>query len=169
MSGFIKEIRRRNVVKVAIVYLIAGWVTMQIVDVMFPALNLPDWLTRAVAALLLLGFPFALILAWAFEMTPEGIKREKDVDRSQSIAPKTGQKLNRAAFIILTIAVGFLLLDKFVLSRSAPVDTPIQASTEVIPSIAVLPFVNMSGKGSTYMKIFEANREIISDPNKIYP
>ncbi len=145
MRAFIEEVKRRNVFKVAIVYLIAGWLTMQVVDVMFPALNLPEWLTRAVAAMLLLGFPFALIFAWAFELTPDGIKREKDVDRSQSITQETGQKLNRSALIVLTIAVGFLLLDKFVLHRHAP--EPVEetaAVAEEMPSIAVLPFVNMS-------------------------
>jgi adenylate cyclase len=147
MSGILEEIKRRNVFKVAIVYLIAGWLTMQVVDVMFPALKLPEWIASAVAALLLLGFPFAVIFAWAFEITPEGIKREKDVDRTQSITPQTGQKLNRAAFLVLTIAVGFLLLDKFVLQPGPGATAPIvdaPAAVSVKPSIAVLPFVNMS-------------------------
>ena len=144
MRGFIREIKRRNVSKVALVYIIAGWLTMQVVDVMFPALNLPEWLISAVAAFLLIGFPFALIFAWAFEMTPEGLKREKDIDRSESITPETGQRLNRTALIILAIAVGFLLFDKFVLHREhLTVDEPV-AAVEAKPSIAVLPFVNMS-------------------------
>ena len=85
MQGFWKEVQRRNVFRVALVYVIASWLTMQVVDVMFPALKLPEWLTSAVAALLIIGFPFALIFAWAFEMTPEGIKREKDVVRDESV------------------------------------------------------------------------------------
>ena len=145
MRKFLEEIQRRNVTKVALVYIIAGWLTMQVVDVMFPALNLPEWMISAVAAFILIGFPFALIFAWAFEMTPEGIKREKDVDRDTSITPATGQKLNRTAMIILVAAVGFLLLDKFVLQlgeeRSPATE---QIMTEARPSIAVLPFVNMS-------------------------
>ncbi len=136
MRDLFQEIKRRNVFKVAFVYIVAGWVAMQIVDVMFPALNIPAWVTSAIAAMLLIGFPFAMILAWAFEMTPEGIKREKDVDRRQSITPHTGRKLNQSAVVILAIAVGFLLFDKFFLQSEAPVDKP---------SIAVLPFVNMSG------------------------
>ena len=144
MREFIKEIKRRNVSKVALVYVIAGWLTMQVVDVMFPALNLPEWLISAVAAFLLIGFPFALIFAWAFEMTPEGLKREKDVDRNESVTAQTGNKLNRTALIILAIAVGFLLFDKFVLHRDHVVtDDPVTA-VEAKPSIAVLPFVNMS-------------------------
>jgi len=137
MRKLLEEIKRRNVFKVAFVYVVAGWVTMQIVDVMFPALHLPDWMTSAIAAMLLIGFPFAMIFAWAFEMTPEGIKREEDVDRSQSVTTNTGRKLNKSAVIILAIAVGFLLIDKFYLQPDAP------TSTEKL-SIAVLPFVNMS-------------------------
>ena len=145
MQGFFAELNRRNVSKVALVYIIAGWLTMQVVDVMFPALQLPEWLTSAVAALLIIGFPFALIFAWAFELTPDGIKREKDVDRSKSITPQTGQKLNHVALVILTIAVGFLLVDKFVLeSGQPPIQEPVATASDEKPSIAVLPFVNMS-------------------------
>ena len=147
MRKFIEELTRRNVAKVALVYIIAGWLTMQVVDVMFPALKLPEWLVSAVAAFVIIGFPFALIFAWAFEMTPEGIKREKDVVRDESITPKTGQKLNHAALIILAIAVGFLLVDKFVLQNRQPaIAEPVAEVTEtsIKPSIAVLPFVNMS-------------------------
>jgi len=139
MQKFLEEVKRRNVSKVAVVYIIAGWLTMQVVDVMFPALNIPDWFTSAIAALVLIGFPFALIFAWAFEMTPEGIKREKDVDRSQSITTQTGKKLNSAAFVILAVALGFMLFDKFY--GSSETTEPV---ADIKPSIAVLPFVNMS-------------------------
>lgn len=135
---------RRNVVKVAVVYLIAGWLTMQVADVMFPALNLPEWITSAIAALLLIGFPFALIFAWAFEMTPEGIKREAEVDRSQSITATTGKKLNTSIIIILSIALGFMLVDKFVLKDDDSINSTEIVATDIKPSIAVLPFVNMS-------------------------
>jgi TolB-like protein/Flp pilus assembly protein TadD len=144
MRKFLEEINRRNVTKVALVYIIAGWLTMQVADVMFPALNLPDWMVSAVAAFILIGFPFAVIFAWAFEMTPEGIKREKDVDRDASITPATGQKLNRTAMIILVVAVGFLLLDKFVLQLGQNPEPATEVVAETKPSIAVLPFVNMS-------------------------
>lgn len=139
MREFLQEVKRRNVFRVAIVYVIAGWLTMQVVDVMFPALNIPAWVTSLVAALLLIGFPFAVIFAWAFELTPEGIKREKDIDRDQSITNQTGKKLNQTAVIILALALGFMLVDKFYLSTGN--DAPI---ADIKPSIAVLPFVNMS-------------------------
>jgi len=143
MRQFLEEIKRRNVAKVGIVYLIAGWLTMQVVDIMFPALKLPDWMITAVAALIITGLPFALIFAWAFEMTPEGLKLEKHVDRSQSITPQTGQKLNRMAILILIGAVGLLLVDKFFLQNRAEPPAPVTV-VGAKPSIAVLPFVNMS-------------------------
>ncbi len=83
--SFFDELKRRNVFKVAAAYLIVGWLIMQAGEVMSPALNLPDWVNSMLAFFLILGFPLALIFAWAFEMTPDGVKREEDVDRSQSI------------------------------------------------------------------------------------
>ncbi|NIA28070.1 MAG: tetratricopeptide repeat protein [Desulfobulbaceae bacterium] len=144
MREFLQEVKRRNVFRVALVYIFAAWLTIQVVDVMFPALNVPDWVVSAVAVLLLIGFPFALILAWAFEMTPDGIKREKEVDRNQSITPETGKKLNTLTIIILVAAVGFLLVDKFVLQPDSPGPAEELLLAEIKPSIAVLPFVNMS-------------------------
>jgi serine/threonine-protein kinase len=145
MQKFIEEVKRRNVFKVAVVYIIAGWLTMQVVDVMFPALNIPDWFTSAIAALVLIGFPFAVIFAWAFELTPEGIRREKDVDRSQSITPQTGKKLNHTIIVILSIALSFMLVDKFLLQDREGGEPADIAAVDIKPSIAVLPFVNMSG------------------------
>ena len=144
MREFLKEVKRRNVFRVALVYIVAAWLTIQVVDVIFPALNVPDWVVSAVAVMLLIGFPFALILAWAFEMTPEGIKREEDVDRSQSITSQTGKKLNTLTILVLAAAVGFLLVDKFVLQPDNAGPTEELLLGDIKPSIAVLPFVNMS-------------------------
>ena len=84
--GFIAELKRRNVFRVGVAYLVLGWVVIQVTDIVSPALNLPDWTLPMVTWFGVIGFPFALLFAWAFELTPEGIKREHEVDRTQSIA-----------------------------------------------------------------------------------
>ena len=110
MSLF-KELKRRNVFRVGIAYTVATWLLIQVTDTVFPRIGLPDSAVTLVIALLVIGFIPALIFAWAFEMTPEGIKREKDVDRTQSITPTTGRKLDRMIIGILASAVAYLLLD----------------------------------------------------------
>jgi TolB-like protein/Tfp pilus assembly protein PilF len=140
MSKLFTELKRRNVFKAAIAYIIAGWLIMQVVDVMFPALLLPDWTTTFVAALVLIGFPIALILAWAFEMTPDGIKREKEVDRSKSITNKTGRKIDFMIIGLLSLGVVYLVIN-YVIAPDAGRTT----GREVIAkSVAVLPFANLS-------------------------
>ncbi|RLA31298.1 MAG: adenylyl cyclase, partial [Gammaproteobacteria bacterium] len=97
MSGsFIRELKRRNVIRVAAIYVIVSWLLMQIGDVMFPALLLPDWTSRMLVAFLILGLPVALIFAWAYEITPEGVKRTSDVDPGESVTDVTGRKINFA-------------------------------------------------------------------------
>ena len=150
--SFFKELKRRNVFRVGIAYTVATWLLIQVTDTVFPRIGLPDSAVTLVIALLAIGFIPALIFAWAFEMTPEGIKREKDVDRTQSITPTTGRKLDRVIIGVLTIAVAYLLLDKLVLQAPPPEPTDKSQSAVSEPesgevsnqSIAVLPFVNMS-------------------------
>ena len=155
--SFFNELKRRNVFKVAAAYIIVGWLIMQAGEVLSPALRLPEWINSALAFFLILGFPLALIFAWAFEMTPEGLKKEKDVDRSKSITNATGKKLNHTIVIVLVLALGLFAFDKFVLDPerdAAEIATAIQdAQEQAVPSgepaqaelsIAVLPFVNMS-------------------------
>ena len=137
--SFFKELRRRNVFRVGFAYMIVAWLLLQVADTLGPALRLPEWFQSGVVFVLILGFPLALIFAWAFEMTPEGIKREREVDRSQSITPQTGKKLNAAIIGLLVLAVVYLGLDKFVFEHGHDAET---VAGE--PSIAVLPFANMS-------------------------
>ncbi|RLA28303.1 MAG: hypothetical protein DRR11_16880 [Gammaproteobacteria bacterium] len=144
MSGFIAELRRRNVLRVGTAYLVAGWLILQFVDVVFPILGLDEALGRPILAVLLVGLPIALILAWVFELTPEGIKKEKDIDRSKSGTMRTGHVLDRSIIVILVFAVGLLLVDKFILQQETePQQQLVEART--FNSIAVLPFVNLSG------------------------
>ncbi len=112
MSIF-SELKRRNVFKVAVAYSVASWLMLQIVDLVLESINAPDWVMQVFMLGLAVGFPIAIIIAWAFEVTPEGVKLEKNVDRSQSITRHTGQQLNRGIIMILSVAVVFLLTDRF--------------------------------------------------------
>jgi len=165
MSLF-EELKRRNVFRVGIAYGVAAWLLLQLTDIVTPILELPDSIPRMVLFLLVIGFIPAVILAWAFELTPEGVKLESEVDRSSSITSKTGRKLDRIIIVILVMAVAFLLVDKFVLKNDAgpgivtnaknqagqdDTGTPgksYYAGNESLAgskkSVAVLPFVTMS-------------------------
>ena len=140
--GLIGELKRRNVFKVAVAYLVASWLIIQLTDILVPMLTLPEWVSRFVFLLLVVLFIPTVIAAWALEMTPEGIKLEKDVDRSQSIAPQTGQKLNHMIIGVLALAVVLLLVDKLWLSEETPGE--IVAAAGVDKSVAVLPFADLS-------------------------
>ena len=151
--SFFNELKRRNVFRVGIAYTVAAWLLLQVTDIVFPRIGLPHSAVTLVIALLAIGFIPALIFAWAFEMTPEGIKREKDVDRSQSITPKTGRKLDRMIIVVLAAVVGWFLIDEYYfepqetgISTAAvtQVDHAVVEGAEAAKSIAVLPFVNMS-------------------------
>jgi TolB-like protein/Tfp pilus assembly protein PilF len=144
MSLF-NELKRRNVFRVGIAYVVLGWLLLQVTDVVVPILELPEWVGKLVLFLLMIGFPVILVFAWAFELTPEGLKREKDVDRSQSITPSTGKKLDRAIIGIMAVVIAFLLLDRFYLSGSPPGEAlPAAADSGTAKSIAVLPFADLS-------------------------
>jgi TolB-like protein/Flp pilus assembly protein TadD len=150
MSIF-NELKRRNVFRVAIAYIISAWLLLQVADVLVPMLDLPDWAAKLIFLILFIGFAPALIFAWAFEMTPEGLKREKDVDRSQSITPITGRKLDRTIILIMGVALLYFIADKFWLSPAAPAPTPDSAqeapAESPVQSIAVLPLADMSPQG----------------------
>ncbi len=139
-ESFIQELKRRNVFRVAAIYVIASWLLMQIGDVMFPALLLPEWSTRLLVAFLILGFPLALIFAWAYEITPEGVKRTADVDPGESVTDLTGRKINYSIIAVLAVAVMFLAGKIWLVDDS----TPYIAASAMDKSIAVLPFDNRS-------------------------
>jgi TolB-like protein/Flp pilus assembly protein TadD len=151
--SFFNELKRRNVFKVAAAYIIVAWLIMQAGDTLAPALHLPEWVNSLLAFFLILGFPLALFFAWAFEMTPDGIKKEKDVDRMQSITQVTGQKLNYTIIALLVVALGYFAYDKFVLQpqiaaeSTLAIEETVTAKVSNEQSIAVLPFVDMSANG----------------------
>lgn len=142
--GLIAEMKRRNVFRVAVAYTVIAWLLAQVADLAFDNFGAPDWVPKSILFILILGFPLAVFFAWAYEMTPEGVKREKDVDRTQSITGQTGQKLNRLIITVLVLAVGFLLVDKFMLRTQPEMTVAEVPATEVEKSVAVLPFVAMS-------------------------
>jgi TolB-like protein len=162
------ELKRRNVFRIGIAYTVAAWLLLQITDVVTPILELPTWIPKAILLLIAIGFIPVLIVAWAFELTPEGVKREADVDRSKSITTQTGRKLDRAIIVVLVVALGYFIYESR-FSSVEPEDSVIPAlkgsdpisSTESQPvksaplekldptplkakSIAVLPFIIMS-------------------------
>ncbi len=160
------ELKRRNVFRVGVAYLVVAWLLIQVADVMIDNIGAPDWFFRGIMLVLGIGFPIVLVFAWAFELTPEGIKKEKDIDRSQSITNTTGRKLDRAIMVVMALALAYFALDKFVLETredaaaiqavevqqvAAPtlaepvaVSEPQPQTEDLRKSIVVLPFVNMS-------------------------
>lgn len=150
MANLFGELKRRNVFRVGAAYLIAAWLVLQVLDLVLENIEAPAWIMQVILVFIALGFPIVLGFAWAFELTPEGVKRERDVDRSHSITTQTGRRLDRLIIVVLVIAVGVLLTDRFVLRTSAEAD-PAESVAASIPSsapsrrsIAVLPFANRS-------------------------
>jgi TolB-like protein/Tfp pilus assembly protein PilF len=155
------ELKRRNVYRVGIAYVVASWLLLQVIDVVEPIIGMPAWVAKFALVLLAVGLPLVLVFSWAYEMTPEGLKREKDVDRSRSITGETGRRLDRLIVGILVAAVGLMAIDQYVLrdhedlAPAEPLagDPPVSEATEVVateaPSIAVLPFANMSADESS--------------------
>lgn len=143
MASVWGELKRRNVVRVAIAYTIVSWLILQLTDVLMPLLGLPEWVGKLVFLLLLVGFPLALFFAWAFELTPEGIKLEKHVVRDESITHFNGRKLDFVIIGLLTVALGYFAYDKFVLAR----DTAVVSGADKL-TVAVLPFDDLSRNGA---------------------
>ncbi|HCX28754.1 MAG TPA: hypothetical protein DHU55_03140 [Blastocatellia bacterium] len=149
---FFAELKRRNVYKVAVVYAIVGWLVIQISSTVLPTFHTPEWVVQTLVVVVMLGFPIALILAWAFELTPEGIKRAEDVAPSESITHRTGQKLTALIVFVAVVAAVLLLLQltrhkpAVATGNSAAASAVSQSAAPGIPekSIAVLPFQNLS-------------------------
>jgi TolB-like protein len=150
MATLFSELRRRNVVRVGVAYVVAAWLALQVLDLVFENIGAPDWVMQSIMALVAIGFPLALVFAWAFELTPEGLKRESEVDRSASIDSGTGKKLDRLIIVFLIGIVAVMgyqqlgekddvvdLRDPVADAGSAPVEDPQK-------SIAVLPFSDLS-------------------------
>ena len=155
MGQFFSELKRRNVVRVGFAYAVVGWLVFQIGEVLFPTFGAPEWIFKSLILIIALGFPFALLFAWAFELTPQGIKKTAEVDADVSITPSTGKKLNVVTIVALVAALGYFIwerqsydqLPESVAGANPAEYTAPGQSTSRAPgkrTIAVLPFVNMS-------------------------
>ncbi|MGA9575178.1 MAG: hypothetical protein WBS20_14665, partial [Lysobacterales bacterium] len=154
--SFFSELKRRNVFKVGVAYTVACWLSLQIVDLVLENIDAPDWVMQVFMLGLAAGLPIALIVAWAFEVTPEGVKLHKNVDPEKSINRHTGHQLNRGIIMILTMAIVLLLTDKFrdqIFGAAEPEDVkseqgnniPVETQNDDDSiSIAVMPFRDMS-------------------------
>jgi TolB-like protein/Tfp pilus assembly protein PilF len=154
--NFFAELKRRNVFRMGIAYVVVAWVMLQGIDFTLDIIAAPNWVMQVFVMAGFAGLPIVLVIAWIFELTPEGIKRESEIDRSQSITRRTSQKLDRTIIVFLVFAVVFLLADRFMTQEDTPISTPTaestvtqtdtsdQNATSSKRSIAVLPFVNMS-------------------------
>ena len=154
------ELQRRNVFRVTIGYVVSSWLLAQVADLVLENIGAPSWVMQTILLVLGLGFPIVVFFSWAYEVTPEGVKRESEIDRTASITHVTGRKLDRAITAVLIIALGYLAIDKFVLSdidtpvvaQDAPAEVVVQNDVETddfSKSVAVLPFVNMSADESS--------------------
>ena len=142
MTSLYQELKRRNVFRVAIAYTVLAWIILQVGEVLAPALHLPEWVNSLLAFFLILGFPMAIFFAWAFELTPEGLKKEKDVDRSESITHVTGRKLDFTIIALLVAALGWFAWQHWVVEPGE--ETEVVTTESRSPTIAVMPFLNMS-------------------------
>ena len=154
IDNFFSELKRRNVIRAAGLYLVGAWLLTQVASTVLPMFGAPDWLPRSIVVLLAIGFIPALIFSWVFELTPHGLKREEEVAAEKSIMPQTGRRMDRMIIVVLVLALAYFAVDKFVLSprRSA---TRTSGSESNFPpsekSVAVLAFDNLSDdKGSEY-------------------
>ena len=151
---FLDELARRNVIRVGLAYLVASWLIVQVAETVLPAFGFGPEIVRTIVILLFIGFLLTLVVAWTFELTPGGLKLERDVDRSQSITRSTGKRLDRIVIVVLGIALSFFALDKFVFEPMRYAerieDARQQGRSETMAesrkdaSIAVLPFADLS-------------------------
>ena len=151
-KSFFAELKRRNVYKVAVAYAVVSWLLIQASSIFFPAFDAPPWVMKIFIIVIIFGFPVALIFSWAFEITPEGIKLESEIEPNKSIKRGTGRKIVAVTIALAVIAAG-LFVYQLVLQRSTTTPRHSAAAT-VVPnkSIAVLPFVNMSAdKNDEYL------------------
>src|SRR5260370_915149 len=166
--NFFGELKRRNVYKVAVAYAVVSWLLIQIATQVFPFFEIPNWAVRLVVVLLIFGFPVALILSWAFEITPEGIKRESEVASDQSITAHTGRKIIGLTVVVAVIAAGLMIFQFFRPTFTTKSTNEPSASGPISEkSIAVLPFDNLSDEKANAYFAEGIQDEILTRLSKI--
>jgi TolB-like protein/Tfp pilus assembly protein PilF len=170
MRNFFAELKRRNVYKVAVAYAVASWLLIQIATQVFPFFEIPNWAVRLVVLLLIAGFPVALIFSWAFEITPEGIKRESEIESDKSITHHTGRKIIALTIALAVVSAGLLAYQFLGPKRSTSAEKRVLGENAApIPtkSIAVLPFDNLSDDKSNAYFAEGIQDEILTRLSKI--
>src|SRR5437899_95364 len=169
LTNFFSELKRRNVYKVAVAYAVASWLLIQIATQVFPFFEIPNWAVRLVVLLSIAGLPVALVFSWAFEITPEGIKREAEVQADKSIGRHTGWKITAITILLAVIAAGLLAFQLLRSKRSITTQTIVSTKTSPISdkSIAVLPFDNLSDDKSNAYFAEGIQDEILTRLSKI--
>lgn len=158
MGRFIDELKRRNVVRVAVAYIVIGWLAFQLGEIVLPTFEAPGWVFKTLIFFIVLGFPFVLLFAWAFEVTPDGVKKTRDVNITQSVAATTGRKIDFIIIGALVVALGYFIWDRGesdtaahpipdTVAESPEAETQQEVTEEVSRSIAVLPFDDLSPEG----------------------
>ena len=156
--SFLAELRRRNVIRMAGLYLVGAWLIIQIAETLLPIFHTPDWVLQVLVLLLALGFVPALVFSWIYELTPDGLKRDAEVDEAKSIAPQTAKRMDQLTLAGVLVLLAVIAADRWWPSTAVPERSPTDATEVVAPagtampvtpgvdtrSIAVLPFVNMS-------------------------
>jgi TolB-like protein len=157
---FFAELKRRHLYQVAVAYAVIAWLLIQVATQVFPFFDIPNWIVRPVVLLLIVGFPIALVWAWAFELTPGGIKHERDVPRNESITRRTGRKLTALIVVVAAVATGVMAV-RFLRSQEESENAQPKAATES-KSLAVLPFENLSADQSNAYFVSGMRDEILT-------
>ena len=144
MGQLLEELKRRNVFRVSVAYVVVAWLTIQVIETVSEPLGLPDWTEAFFIVLMLAGLPVIVLFSWVFELTPEGLKKTEEVDARESVTSVTGKKLNNTIIVVLVLSLGYFLWERQGLVEQAPEQTAQVTETTGETSIAVLPFVNMS-------------------------
>lgn len=163
MSKFINELKRRNVIKAAIAYVVVAWVLLQVLSIVLPNAGAPDWVMKTLMIIMIIGFPVWLLISWVYEVTPDGLKKTKQVSIDQSITAKTNKRLN----ILILVGLVLAILVSFINRPTFSTNSNLKALVILDNSIAVLPFDDMSSGGDTQWFCDGVTEDILTNLAKL--